>query len=124
MGVGAAIGFSRMMVTLLDEGKIDLSDFKEAVDVGVLVMSDECVGLAMKVIAELRDNSIVAVPFLDIDKKFRVQMEFANKINCKFSIIIGEDEVKNNFLTLRNMKTGEQGKITLDDAVKLLIKTK
>ena len=124
VGVGAAIGFSRMMITLLDEGKIDISEFDAPIDACILIMSQEFVLYAMAILAELRNNDIVAVPFLDTDKKFRTQMEFSDKIKSKFSMIIGEDEVKDNVVTIKNMNTGEQGRFTIDDAVKLLIKTK
>ncbi|MDR1826682.1 MAG: histidine--tRNA ligase [Rickettsiales bacterium] len=124
VGVGAAVGFSRMMVTLLDEGMIDLSKFEDDVDTCVLVMDQGCVPFAMAILSKLRSAGIVSVPFLDVDKKFKSQMEFANKICCKFSVIIGEDEVKNNTVTLKDMKSGEQKVLAPDEALKFLVKTK
>jgi len=120
IGVGAAVGFSRLMIALLDENKINLSKFESPVDVAVLVMGAGQAAYAMSILAALRSESIIAVPYLDVEKKFKNQIEFANKIKSKFSIIIGEDEVKNQKITVKNMTTGDQQSLSLSDAVKML----
>ena len=122
IGSGCAIGVNRAIMAALDSGRIDLEKYKSAVDVAVLVMGKNEVPYAMNVLAKLRENGIVAAPFLDTDKKFKNQMEFADKISSEFSVIIGEVEVKNGTITLKNMKTGEQVAITPDEAVKKLLK--
>jgi len=113
IGVGAAVGFSRMIIALLDENQIDLSSFESPIDAAVLVMGQTQVPYAMSVLAQLRDAGIVAVPYLDAEKKFKNQVEFADKIKCKYSIIIGEDEVKDKVLSVKNMATGTQEKMTV-----------
>lgn len=120
IGVGAAVGFSRLMVALLDESKIDLSQFESSVDVVVLVMGGENVAYAMSVLAALRAEKIIAVPYLDTEKKFKNQIEFADKIKSRFSVIIGEDEVKNKVVAVKNMTTGDQQVLALSDTIKLL----
>lgn len=120
IGVGAAIGFSRMFVALLEGGQIDLSRFENPIDAAVLVMGASNTGYAMRVLNALRDENIVAVAYLDADKKFKNQIEYADKIKAKYSIIIGEDEVKNQALSVKNMTTGQQCAMSVVDAVKLL----
>lgn len=120
IGVGAAIGFSRIFVALMESGKIDLSKFESGTDVAVLVMGDENLPYAMSVLNALRDKKIPSVAYLDTDKKFKNQIEYADKIMAKFSMIIGEDEVKNKVVTLKNMATGEQQTLALSDAIKLV----
>ncbi len=120
IGVGAAIGFSRMFVALLESGQIDLSRFENPIDAAVLVMGAANTGYAMRVLNALRDENIVAVAYLDADKKFKNQIEYADKIKAKYSIIIGEDEVKNQALSVKNMTTGQQCAMSVVDAVKLL----
>jgi histidyl-tRNA synthetase len=78
------------------------------------------VAYAMSVVAALRDAKIVIIPYLDADKKFKNQMEFADKIRARFSMIIGEDEVKDNVVTLKDMTTGEQTKTSIADAINVL----
>ncbi|MDL2296098.1 histidine--tRNA ligase [Lachnospiraceae bacterium OttesenSCG-928-E19] len=120
IGVGAAVGFSRLMVALMDEDKIDLSQFENPVTATILVMGSDNVNYAMAVTAALRDENIVAIPYLDAEKKFKNQIEFADKIKTIFSVIIGEDEVKNQTVSVKNMTTGEQQNLTLSDVIKML----
>lgn len=120
IGVGAAVGFSRLMVALMDEGKIDLTPFAQPIDVAVLVMGENQVVYSMSVLGALRDAGVASVAYLDADKKFKNQIEYSDKINAKFSIIIGEDEVKNQIVAVKNMQTGEQQNMSVADAVKML----
>ena len=120
IGVGAAVGFSRLMVALLDDNRIDLTPFMRPVRAAVLCMGGDQVAYSMRVLAALRGAGIAAVPYLDANKKFKNQIEFADKINADFSIIIGENERASEMLALKNMQTGQQQTLSLDDAVKLL----
>lgn len=120
IGVGAAVGFSRLMVALMDDNRIDLTSFETPVDVAVLCMGNDNVVYSMSVLGQLRDAGIASVAYLDADKKFKNQIEYADKINAKYSIIIGEDEVKNNRVSIKNMKTGEQLEMTMDLAISLV----
>ena len=65
IGVGAAVGFSRLMVALMDENKIDLTPFMRPVRAAVLAMGAGQVPYAMRVVAALRANGITTVPYLD-----------------------------------------------------------
>lgn len=120
IGVGAAVGFSRLMVALLDDNKIDLTQFENPITAAVLIMGGDQVPFAMSVLSELRRNEIVAVPYLDAEKKFKNQIEFADKIKSRYSVIIGEDEVKNQTVSVKNMQTGDQQSLSVTDAVNLL----
>lgn len=120
VGVGASVGISRLLVSLMDEDKIDLSEFEYNTDVAVLVMGKQNVKYSMNAVSVLRENGIVAVPYLDTDKKFKNQIEYADKIGAKFSMIIGDDEVSNATVSLKNMKTGEQQTLSLNDAMNII----
>ena len=117
VGVGASVGVSRLLVSLMDENKINLSRFENNVDVCVLVMGKQNVKYAVGVVADLRGAGVVAVPYLDTDKKFKNQIEYADKIGARFSVIIGDDEVANKKIALKNMATGEQETLLLSDAI-------
>ncbi len=120
IGVGAAIGFSRIFVALMESGAIDLSQFESPVDAAVLCMGNENLGYAVSVLNALRDENIAAVAYLDADKKFKNQIEYSDKIKAKFSLIIGEDEVKNQVVALKDMCSGAQQNLTISDAVKMI----
>ena len=121
IGVGAAIGFSRIFVALMESGAIDLTQFESPVDVSVLCMGNENLPYAVSVLNAFRDANVASVAYLDADKKFKNQIEYADKIKTKFSAIIGEDEAKNQVVALKNMQTGEQQKFSVADAIKVVL---
>lgn len=49
------------------------------------------------------------------DRKLKKSFEFANRENIPYVIVLGEDEVNNNYFNLKNMITGEQEKIDIND---------
>ena len=120
IGVGAAVGFSRLMVALMDENKIDLSPFMRPVRAAVLVMGAPQVAWATHVVATLRGAGIVTVPYLDANKKFKNQIEFADKINADYSIIIGDTERASEMLAVKDMRSGQQQNLNLDQTIELL----
>ena len=120
VGVGASIGVSRLLVALMESGKIDLSKFESGTDVAVLVMGNDNLPYAMSVLNALRDAGVPSVAYLDTDKKFKNQIEYADKIMAKFSMIIGEDEVKNKVVGVKDMSTGNQQTLSLADAIKMV----
>ncbi len=118
IGVGAAIGFSRIFASMLENNQIDLSRFENPIDVVVLVMGNNNVAYASRVVNTLRDSGLVAVSYLDTDKKFKNQIEYADKIGARFAAIVGDDEVAKNVVALKNMETGNQETLSVADAIK------
>ncbi len=120
IGVGAAIGFSRIFVALLESGQIDLTRFSSPIRAAVLVMGANNVAYASSVLNALRDNEIVSVSYLDADKKFKNQIEYADKIRADYSIIIGDSEHESNTLAVKNMQSGQQQTLDLSGVIELL----
>lgn len=120
VGVGASVGVSRLLVALMESGKIDLSQFENPIVAAVLPMGNSAVPFAVSIVNTLRDENITTVAYLDAEKKFKNQIEYADKIMARFSIIIGEDEVKSKQISVKNMATGEQQKLSVADTIKLL----
>lgn len=120
VGVGAAIGFSRIFASMLENNQIDLTKFAQSIDAAVLVMNNNSVGYALHITSTMRNANITTVPYLDTDKKFKNQIEYANKISATFSLIIGEDEVKNNVVSIKNMQSGEQQTVSVEQAIKII----
>ena len=122
IGVGAAIGFSRIFWALLESGKIDVSRFARPVTAAVLVMGNQNVAYAMRAAADLRAAGIPTTMYLDTEKKFKNQVEFADKIGAPFSIIVGETEVAQDIVTLKDMESGRQNQISVAGVIELLKK--
>ena len=72
---------------------------------------------AMSVLNAFRDSEIASVAYLDAEKKFKSQIEYSNKIMAKYSVIIGEDEVKNKVVAVKDMFSGNQQTLSLSDAI-------
>lgn len=117
IGVGAAIGFSRIFASMLENNQLDLTRFMNPIDVAVLVMGNNNVGYASKIVNTLRDENIAAVSYLDTEKKFKNQIEYADKIGAKFSMIIGDDEVSKNVVALKDMMSGDQETLSVAAAI-------
>ena len=120
IGVGAAIGFSRIFVALLESGQIDLTRFGAPIRAAILVMGDENLAYGSSVLNALRDNGIPSVSYLDTNKKFKNQIEYADKIGALYSIIVGTTERETNMLAVKNMQSGDQQTMDLESAIKLL----
>ena len=84
-------------------------------------MGNENLSYAVSVLNAMRDAKIPAVAYLDADKKFKNQIEYADKIKTKFSVIIGESEKENQVVALKNMATGEQQLLSVVDAIKTVM---
>lgn len=120
-GVGGSIGLSRLFVPLIEDGKITID--KSIMDVVILPQNENCYKMATEIQDELNAKTNAKVSTIFENKKFKKLMEYANKINAKFAIIIGEDEVANNTVSLKNMITGEQQNISSTTLIDVLNKT-
>jgi len=111
-GVGISIGLSRLFYQLKEAGIIESSKATTA-DVMVLPMNEDLT-YALNVSKILRDNDINTE--LNYTKKsVKSMMNYANRIKVPYVVIIGEDEEKDNKVTVKNMLTGEQTTLNLED---------
>ncbi|MBR3163448.1 MAG: histidine--tRNA ligase [Clostridia bacterium] len=116
-GVGISIGLSRLFFQLMDNNIISADN--ESISKVIVISMTENYGYCAKVASTLRENGIkVQVNFEDqkLGKKFK----YADNIKVEYAIIIGDDEVENNKISLKNMKTGEQQTIDIEEALKIL----
>ena len=118
-GVGISIGLSRLFFQLTDNNIISTEN-QSISDVLVLSMDNnyaECT----KTASILRENGLnVQVDFEN--KKIAKKFKYADKLNVKYVIVIGEEEVKNNVVTLKNMLTGEQNTLEIEKAIEIIKK--
>ena len=118
-GVGISIGLTRLFFLLMDNGIISADD-ESISDVLVISMSDEYEKVA-EIATKLRENDIKAQINIE-EQKLAKKFKIADKLNIKYVIVIGEDEVKNGVVSLKNMITGEQENLTLEDAINVIKK--
>ena len=56
------------------------------------------------------------------DKKIKAKFKYADKLNIPFVVVIGEDEIANNTVSLKNMKSGEQFQVSIEEAINIVNK--
>ncbi len=112
-GVGFALGLERILLALEEQG-IYLEQ-SITPDVFVVAMGETVGTKAFKILNDLRDKGIVTEMDYE-NRSIRAQMKKADKIGAKYSLILGEEELEQGELQLRDMKTGNQKSIVLDKA--------
>ena len=114
-GVGWAAGIERLALMLDNK-------YNNYPDVVLMGLSDNFNMFLLPIIQQLIRSGIKTETLYtgSVSKKFKR----ANKLNASFVIIIGEDEVNKNVIKLKNLKSGDQENITLNEAIKKINKTK
>jgi histidyl-tRNA synthetase len=115
--IGFAIGLERVLLAL--EKQNLLPNFEGNLDALVVALDVESQPSAFKILCDLRKANFKS----DMDfagRSLKSQMKQANKLGAKYAIIIGEDEVKEASVMLKNMQTGEQEKVEAKDLVNKL----
>jgi len=107
-GCGFAIGFDRVLLTI--EPRWD----KEREKYLVIPMAKEAVSRCMELSSRLRDRGFTAIMSVE-GRSVGKAMKYANSIDADFAVIVGEDELKNNTASVKNLKTGKQTEMTLDE---------
>ncbi len=110
-GVGISFGVDRIY-----DAMEELNVFPEETLISSKVLichfDDECRRYALSLVGKLRDKGIASEVYPDLTKPQK-QLDYANRKKIPFVILIGSDEMKSGALAFKNMKTGEQQKLTL-----------
>jgi len=114
-GVGISIGLSRLFYQLKEA---EIIKAKEATTAKVMILPMlEDMAYALKTATSLRQAGInTEVNYTK--KSVKAMMNYANRIGVEYVIIIGEDEEKQNLVTIKNMETGEQQLCGLDEVIR------
>ncbi len=113
---GFAVGFDRILLAMEKEG---IEYQREGIDAYVVAVSDDVRKDSFTVVSMLRENGISA----DIDimgRKLGKAMKSASTVCARYAVIVGANELSRKAVTLRNMETGEQAEVPLDDLAKTI----
>ena len=116
-GVGVSIGLTRLFYKLNELNAIKETQ-KSIAEVLIAPMTEN-IERALEVSKILRDNGINTEVYLE-DKKIKSKFKYADHLQIPYVITIGEDEIENKTVSLKNMENGEQQTISLDEAIKIL----
>ena len=116
-GVGISIGFTRLFYVLNELNAIK-EENKSIAKVLVISMSEDIIP-ALQTATFLRNNSIPTEIYLE-NKKLKAKFKYADKLQIPYVIVIGEDEIVNNVVTIKNMQTGEQKTMNIEEVIKVI----
>jgi len=102
--VGFGLGIERLILTL--KAQNGEAEYKPERDIYIGSIGRKGFVKSQAVTLQLRKSGIVA-ECDTVGRSVKAQMKYANKIGAKYSVILGDDEVDNDSISLKNMETGE-----------------
>jgi len=116
-GVGISIGLTRLFYQLKEAGLLEGDAPSTLTKVLVVPMDETCNEYSIKVANILREEGIVSEVHFE-EAKVGKKLNYANKLDIPYVILIGEDEIRRQMVSLKDMKTGDQELITIEEAIK------
>ena len=113
-GVGISIGLTRLFYVLDEQGLLNPALPSAPADALVLPMT-ESPAAAIALAEQLRSAGLRVQLYCE-QKKFKQKMAYANKLAVPFAVLLGEDEIAEGVCSVKNMVTGEQLKLTAQEA--------
>lgn len=120
-GVGISIGLTRLFYVLEEQGYLNDSLITSPADVLILPMTDD-LGPAISLATQLRGADIRTQLYAE-QKKFKQKMSYADKLGVPYILLLGEDEITQSKVSLKNMSTGEQELLSVDEAIRKMLDT-
>ena len=115
-GVGVSIGLTRLFYKL-NELNLIKAEKKSISDILIIPMVED-LSVPINIATKLRNNGIKTEIYLN-NKKLKAKFKYADKLEIPYVIVIGEDEIAKNEFKLKDMKTGEEKEINMDDIDKI-----
>ena len=116
-GIGFGLGAERLLLTLEANG-VEIGNPNHT-DIFVVTIGDKAKLKSFSILKDLRDNHISADKD-HLDRSLKAQFKYSNKINARYTIVIGDDELDKDEATLKNMETGDQKLIKISKLVEEL----
>ena len=110
-GVGISIGLTRLFYKL-NELNIIKAEKKSVSEILIIPMTDN-IEKTYKLATELRDLNINTEVYLN-DKKLKAKVKYADKLEIPYIIVIGDNEIEEGKVKVKNMETGEEIETLLD----------
>ena len=119
--LGFGMGIERLMLVLENQG-VTLPK-PESCDLFIAAMGADAEVLASGLCAKLRSEGFAAQCEIS-GRGVKAQMRYANKLGAAFTMVLGDDELKNGKASLKNMESGESREIALENIVDELYRAK
>nr|WP_106780096.1 histidine--tRNA ligase [Lysinibacillus timonensis] len=117
-GIGFALSIERLLLALEAEG-IEL-EVEDALDIYVVAIGDEAKKKAVELLSSFRTKGISAD--MDyVDRKMKAQMKSADRLGAQYVIVIGDTELEEGAVNIKQMQTRNEEKVQLTDLVNYLL---
>ncbi|MDR3970900.1 MAG: histidine--tRNA ligase [Ruminococcus sp.] len=110
--LGFAMGIERLLM-LMDKQGIEIPK-PSTCDLYVAVMGESASLKSFEIIKAVRSCGLIAETDV-VGRGLRAQMKYADKIGAKFSMVLGDNEIEQGKAVIKNMSSGDQTEIVLDD---------
>ena len=114
-GVGISIGLTRLFYVLGEQGMLNPDLPTAPADVLILPMTED-VSPAIALAIKLRQAGIRTQLHCE-EKKFKAKMSYADKLAIPYVIFLGEDEISAGVVACKDMKSGEQTKLSAEETI-------
>ena len=114
-GVGISIGLTRLFFVLEDQGLLNDDLMTAPADVLVLPMTED-LSAAIGAATALREAGIRTQIHAE-QKKFKQKLSYADKLGIPYVILLGEDEIAQNKVALKDLTTGQQQLVSVEEAI-------
>lgn len=121
-GVGISFGADRIY-DVLNQLNLYPEGLSSGVDVMFVNFGEKEESYILPILSQLRSKGISTEIYPDAARMKR-QMTYADNNNAKYVAIIGKNEISENKISLRNMKSGEQEMITLEETIDIITENK
>lgn len=110
--LGFAMGLERLLMVMESQG-IEIPD-ENTCRLYIATMGEGAKLKAFELVREVREYGLIAETDI-VGRGLRAQMKYADKLKAEFSLVIGDNELEQNTAKLKNMESGEQTEIALDE---------
>jgi histidyl-tRNA synthetase len=111
---GGSFGFERIMEVMKERGM--LSEENTKTQVMVAIFDQSLVDAGLKLADQFRRTGLNCFLYSE-DKPMQKQLSYANKKGIKFVAILGDNEIAENKMMLKDMLSGEQNMLNFDEAI-------
>ncbi|MED9969296.1 MAG: histidine--tRNA ligase [Ruminococcus sp.] len=111
--LGFAMGMERLLM-VMDAQKIEIPD-NDKTALYIATMGDAAKAKAFELLRRVREFGLIAETDV-VGRGLRAQMKYADKIGAKYSMVIGDNEIEQNTAKVKNMDSGEQTELALDES--------
>ncbi len=111
--LGFAMGLERLLM-VMDKQGIEIPNNHECA-LYIATMGDNAKMKAFELLKQVRECGLIAETDV-VGRGLRPQMKYADKIGAKYSLVLGDNEIDENKARVKNMTSGEQTELALDES--------